>query len=187
MDWAHADRRIPEVARHLKDRFAFDALGSHEFAKSVRTFCRFVTRSRMHEAHGRLDEAFLHDVIALDLLFGTRQELTRSVCRRTAVLVATTDGHPFEESLKLVEAIYGKRSRYVHGGEPVDPGDLRKIEPVMTAVFEALMRHHGHTRSHSEGFLDVWCRHLDFAAAAFEAGRAIDMSDRVLLGVSDGA
>jgi hypothetical protein len=185
LDWAQADRRIPQVTKSLKERFAFEGLGTHEFATSVGTFCRFVTRSRAHEAYGRTDEAFLHQVIALDLLFGTRQEITRSVCRRTAVLVAATQNLTFERSLKLVEDVYSKRSRYVHAGEPVGGDDLSRIQPIVNSVFEALMRHHGHPRSREAGFFDDWCKQLDYAAAAFEAGRILDPDDLVGLGAID--
>lgn len=182
MDWAKADRRFPRAAEMLKSRFGFEALGTAEIFADIRTFCKFVTRAVNHEVHNQLDEAFLHSVIALDLLLGSPDENTQTVCRRAAVLVSVDRGCPFAEALALMKKIYDARSRYVHAGTPVREQSLTDLKPVITTVFEMLMRLQQKPENRSEGFRSRWCKHLDFAGIALETGRELSPEDLGFVG-----
>jgi hypothetical protein len=183
MEWGHADERFPQAAEMLKTRFGFEEFGGAKIFKSLRTFSSFITRARVHETHGRQDEAFLHYVLALDLLLGTRDENTHTVCKRTAALLAAHRRQPFPDTLKLMKSLYDARSRYVHGGEPVTGQDMDHLKPVLDVVFESLMRLQGHPESQADGFMTSWCKELDFVASAFETGRALSASDLARLGL----
>jgi hypothetical protein len=177
MDWANADRRIPQTSEILKARFGFEALGPEEIFAAIRMFSKFVTRAVKHETHGQLDEAFLHSVIALDLLLGSRDENTQTVCRRAAVLVSVDRGCSFSDALALMKDFYEARSRYVHAGNPVGDEALNRLKPVITTVFETLMRLQQKPKNRTGGFTSRWCKHLDYAALALETGRALSPTD----------
>lgn len=88
VDFAQVDRRLPEKSEELKKEFSFERLGTSEIHQTLGTFCRFVMRAKTHEAAKRLDEAFLHYIIALDLLFGERDATTQTITKRTGIVVA---------------------------------------------------------------------------------------------------
>jgi hypothetical protein len=64
------DVRIPAVATKLATEFGFTGFSSHEVHQTLRTFSTFVSKAERHYLDGRIDEGFLHFVIALDLVFG---------------------------------------------------------------------------------------------------------------------
>lgn len=183
LDWGRVDEQIPRTIEMLKTRFGFEDFGNAEIFTSIRTFSRFVTRAYVHEAHGRRDEAFLHRVVALDLLFGTDGENTRTVCSRTAAVFAVSGSQPFADTLKLVKALYDARSRYVHAGKSVSSQDMDDLKPVLKVVFETLMRLQGRPKSQEDGFVARWCKDLDYVASALEAGRELPAADLAELGL----
>lgn len=156
VDFAKADQRIPEVAARLKETFAFDGTLRGELGATLRSFCRFVTRATCHRSQGNIDEAFLHFVIALDLVFGERAALNDSVTSRTAAIAGPGLGLSYSDAQKLVDDLYDLRSRYVHSGAPIAETELDRVERVTREVLHALLRVHGRPSSADHGARDAW-------------------------------
>src|ERR1043166_5582176 len=84
INMAGLNKRIPNVLKELKDTYAFENFDDSPLHKSIRVFADFVARGRRHEIDGRLSEAWLHYVIALELIFGERQAIQKSVSERVS-------------------------------------------------------------------------------------------------------
>ena len=82
MDWANAHVRIPEALRELQDGFGFSGSEDTPFYKTLQLYCSFVARAKRHWIAGRLDEALLHAVIPIELVFAEREAVQRSVTER---------------------------------------------------------------------------------------------------------
>jgi hypothetical protein len=185
VDFAKIDERTPAVQEQLKAVYGFSRPASHEIGETLRTFCRFVARAKVHEVQSRVSEAFLHQVIALDLLFGDRDAATQAVARRAAVCAYADFGSSFHEMLKITKALYDVRSRYVHAGIQVSPGDLDSIQVVCNSVFRSLLRLHRQVPETAEQKTIVWWqRQLDFIASSLEADRVPTAEDLARLGLA---
>ncbi len=184
LNFARIDERIPATQAELHTSFGFLRPGKHEIGETLRTFCRFVAKGRLHESESRISEAFLHQVIALDLLFGDRDAATQAVARRTAVCIYGDSRMPYEEALKKAKALYDIRSRYVHAGIQVPADELEAAQSVSMAVLRCLLRLHSipsGTRDHQT--IGWWHRQLDYVASALEANRETSEEDLQKLGL----
>ena len=86
IDYASADRRIPEKHAELKREYNFSELSEGDICSSIRSYAKFVTKAVTYRNESRFDEAFLHYVIAIDLLFGEKESSTQAVARRVAAI-----------------------------------------------------------------------------------------------------
>jgi hypothetical protein len=184
VDFAASDRRIPEMQKALCDSFGFTAPAAHEIGETLRTFCRFIAQGRLHESEARVSEAFLHHVIALDLLFGDRDGVTSAVARRAAACVSSESSVGFDAALRQVKALYDTRSKHVHCGRQVQNHDLVAIRVVCRAVLNCLLRVHDAVASLSDmQSIAWWHKQLDYVAVALEAARALQPEELRMLGL----
>jgi hypothetical protein len=184
VDFAHIDERVPRVQQDLQSTYGFIHPAANEIGQTLRTFCRFVARGKLHEHEQRISEAFLHHVIALDLLFGDRDSATQTVARRTAVCALAGFGGSFQGALKEAKHLYDVRSRYVHRGAHVGLGDLKRVQALVDSVLACLLRLNGLPPTDPERqSITWWHRQLDYVAGALQAGRAIPTEDLTSLGL----
>lgn len=183
IDFAQADRRIPEKVAELEKAFNFTGLSTNEIHSTLRTYCRFVTKARNHKINNRREEAFLHYVIALDLLLGGKESSTQNVARRTAIMVSNVLGKQFQDIYETVKELYNRRSRYVHEGISVSEKDIEVIEPIIDQVLWCLLRLQAMPVSRHSGFIEGWLKTLDYLAAAVEAGKTPDDQEFVATGI----
>lgn len=183
VNFAQADRRIPEKVAELEKAFNFSGLAANEIHGTLRTYCRFVTKAKNHKSNDRREEAFLHYVIALDLLFGGKESSTQNVARRTAIIVSNAVGKQFREICETVKELYNRRSRYVHEGISVSEKDIEVIEPIIDQVLWCLLRLQAMPISRHSGFIEDWLKALDYLAAAIEAGKTPDDQEFVTNGI----
>lgn len=186
IDFAQADKRFPAKAEELRKIFSFDGLKNWEIHKTLQTYCRFVVKAKIHETHGREDEAFLHYVVALDLLFGEKDSSTQKVSKRASIVVSRRFGKPFVNIMEQMIDIYGKRCRYVHAGEPVGDGAIEEVRPIVDEVLACLLRLQANPLSQRQGFAEEWLRTLDFFIAAVEADRSIPDQELIAAGIALG-
>ncbi len=166
------DKSLPEAASRLRAEFSFEHLGRAEVHNLLRQFSRFLFSARRHSAEGKSDDAFLHKVIALDLLFGEKGESTTTVARRVAAIVHPGVMKDFDAAERHIRDLYESRSRYVHQGQPVTPSHSEGIDAVCDTVLKALLRLQ---RDRGDSFTAAgWVRDLDFVASAKRAGRQLD-------------
>jgi hypothetical protein len=104
----------------------------------------FVARARTHQLHGLSDEALLHFIIALELIFGVREAIQRSVSERVALITFPQADRSFEQQRSWINQIYDLRSKYVHEGTKLaDDAQLEEMYTLCQRVFRCLLRFAG--------------------------------------------
>jgi len=129
-----------ECRRWLRDLFDFRRLElDAPLAASIRSFARFLQRAHRHRLERRYDEAFLHFVIALDLLLGENTQSAETIAKRAATLIFGSLDKPLDRVERRIRKHYGLRSKYVHEGTPVDKETMHDIEEICLQVLWALL------------------------------------------------
>lgn len=178
IDLASAHERVPRALRELKELYAFEAFDGSPLHSSIRLFASFVARARRHRITGNANEALLHYVIALELIFGERQAIQRSASERVGVATHLPAARSFEEQRRWIDGIYDIRSRYVHAGTAIS-GDavLDDLHGTCESCFRCLLRlqaAHASISERSEATLTQWLATLDYLAKALIAGKSLD-------------
>jgi len=178
VDLANAHERIPNAVRELEQSYKFQFFDDSPLHRSIRVFTEFVARALRHEIDGRANEALLHFVIALELVFGEQQAIQRSVAERVALITCRENGKSFDQQREWIEQIYELRSRYVHSGSEIaDKLPLDQLRTVCRQVFRCLMRlqaAYPQRESRNETVLKGWLRELDYLAKKMIAGKKPD-------------
>ncbi len=184
IDFAQAHRRLPAKAQELFTDYSFTKIGKAEIHRTLETYCRFVVKAKVHENDARVDEAFLHYVIALDLLFGDKDASTQKVSKRAAMVTSRLLGETFPDTVERVRKIYDRRSRYVHAGDTVGDGALDSVRPIVNGVLFCLLRLQRDPGNKRDGFVDEWLKNLDYFVAAAEAGKDVPDQDLTAAGIA---
>ena len=125
-----------------------------------------------------MNEALLHYVIALELIFGERQAIQKSVAERVALITFHESGCSFEQERQFIDSIYELRSRYVHAGTQITGVVvLNKLRVLCERTFRCLLRlqaAYPQSASRGEGVLKSWLKELDYLSAGFVAGKQPD-------------
>ena len=158
--------------------YKISELSSAPFQLLIEGIARSISRSWNHAYAGRLDEAFLFMVIALEQIFSERSATTQAVASRTAVVAHQAIGKSYSDALAYVSRLYDKRSRFVHNAAAVEYEDFENAHEVSTRVLEVLLRfsreRDNSQREDPQAVHSEWIRKIDFIKAAIEAGENID-------------
>jgi hypothetical protein len=177
IDLTNAHERIPKLRRELKQEYGFDHFDNSALHGTIKLFAMFVARGRRHQIDGNPDEALLHFVIALELIFGERQAIQKSVSERVAVITFRSAGRSFERQRAWIDQIYDLRSRYVHAGQRIaDEKPLDDLYILCQQVFRCLLRlqaAHPPLERRKET-MDRWLALLDYLAKGMMAGKTPD-------------
>lgn len=174
---------VPDLVQECRSWLAdlgFENFTDRPVDRSLSSYAKFLQRAHALRVERRLDEAFLHFAIGLDLLLGSKDGAARSVATRAAVLTSRQDGVSLQEQVRRCSKLYDARSRYVHEGASVSKDDLDKIEFVCSEVLWSLAVVSGAGSLQSA---DDWLTQVDFAAAAEQAGQAVDADLLAKIGV----
>jgi hypothetical protein len=141
IDFANIHERVPALLKELKTSYGFERFDESPLHRSIKLFADFVARGRQHEIDSRPNEALLHYVIALELIFGERQAIQKSVSERVALITFRENGRSFVQQQDWIDTIYDVRSRYVHDGTELTDGlQLDQLRTLCEQVFRCLMR-----------------------------------------------
>jgi hypothetical protein len=175
VDVAGIHERVPRVRKELKETYGVERFDDSPLHRTIKLFADFVARARRHEIDGHINEALLHHVIALELVFGERQAIQKSVSERVAVITYRENGRTFAQQLDWIDGIYDLRSKYVHKGiEFTDEPQLQQLGRLCEQTFRCLLRlqaAHPLPASRGEGVLTSWFKELDYLVAGMVAGR----------------
>lgn len=175
IDFASIHERVPGLLKELKKSYGFERFDESPLHRSIKLFADFVARGRRHEIDSRPNEALLHYVIALELIFGERQAIQSSVSERVALITFRENGRSFTQQRDWIDAIYDVRSRYVHDGrELTEELQLNQLRSLCEQVFRCLMRlQAGNSQGSSRGkeTLSTWLHELDYLAKGMIAGK----------------
>lgn len=185
LEVGHADTQIPAVVSDLRDKFGFTAFRETDIHHSLHAFALFVSKARRHELDGRAAEAFLHYVIALDLLFGEQEGSTSSVSRRTAIVVHRALNMTVTEAQKMINRLYDHRSKYVHKGIETPPGEIANVAKVCREILLTLLRLQSNA---GEGkTIAGWLKNLDYLYSAEYAGKELSNEELQQCGIALGS
>ena len=175
VDIAGIHERVPRVRKELKETYGVERFDDSPLHRSIKLFADFVARARRHEIDDHTNEALLHYVIALEMIFGERQAIQKSVSDRVAVITFRENGRTFAQQLDWIDGIYDLRSKYVHKGiEFTDERQLEQLRELCEQTFRCLLRlqaAHPSPASRGEEVLTSWFKELDYVVAGMAAGR----------------
>lgn len=178
VDLAGIHERVPLILKELKERYGVDRFDDSPLHRSIKLFADFVARARRHEIDDHINEALLHYVIALELIFGERQAIQKSVAERVSLITHHESGRTFEQQRQFIDSIYEQRSRYVHAGTQIADVDVvDKLRKLCEQAFRCLLRlqaAHRQSATRGEGVLKNWLKELDYLSAGFIAGKQPD-------------
>lgn len=175
IDLAHIYTRVPNIIKELQQSYNFKEFDDSPLHQSIKLFTDFMGRAQRHELDGRLNEALLHFVIALELIFGEQQAIQKSVSERVATLTYRLYGRSFKQQCEWINGFYDMRSKYVHTGvEITDDVRLGELRVLSGHVFRCLMKLqsvHVQPSSRGESALNDWLLNLDYIAKGLVAGK----------------
>lgn len=178
IDLANIHVRVPQLLSELKQQYGFEQFDASPLHRSIRLFASFVARARRHQINGLADEALLHFIIALELIFGVREAIQRSVSERVALITFRQTGRSFEQQRSWIDKIYDVRSRYVHDGTRIaDEAPVEEMYALCEQVFRCLLRLQAARPTPSERDKETlarWLTLLDFLSKGIIAGKIID-------------
>jgi len=178
-------RRIDQLSEGLREDYAFPGPASGETLQTIKTFTKFIAKGYRYLDENKKDDGFLHFVIAIDLVFGDKQESTKTVSSRCALLTYAKLNRNYYEQKKILAAIYDLRSKYVHAGLSIDDKYLSEIEPICREVLYCLLRlHKNSVRKETSLTIELWKKKLDFAWSAIEANEAWPPGMNLEIGLS---
>jgi len=175
---------IPFTEQYLRQHFRFERFQKAEIYQSLRAFCHFLAKAVRHRDEGREAEAFLHYVIALDLLLGDTGESSATVSSRSAVLSFAALNRDYATLLTEMKRAYDARSKYVHEGRQPDSALLKMVESICREVAFCLLRLQCDVSNRQPGFRDRWFKDVDFMVAAVEAARPKTVDDLKRAGIA---
>ncbi len=168
-------RNITEI--ELKDRIFRNLQGDQPLGscpdvdRMLRTFSTFLLKAKAHETGSRPSDAFIHCVFALDLALGGKQDTTKNITRRAAVIYSAASGVPFKAAERELRAIFDARSKYVHEGTEIADEKFSLLLKICSLIAECLLRARTSNEARSERFItEHWYPRLDLLVAAMIAG-----------------
>ena len=184
VSYAQVDRRVPAKIEELKETYSFTGLSDAEVHQTLGTYSRFVVKAKAFEQDERWDEALLHYVIALELVFGGQTDSTQNVSSRTAIVASRALDEDYATTVRRMKEVYGYRSKYVHAGVSVSPQDVELVRPVVGEILYCLLRLQAVPDNRKPGFVEGWLRTLDYFVKAVEAGKGVADEELLEAGVA---
>ena len=177
IDLANIHVRVPQLFE-LKKQYGFNQFDKSPLHSSIKLFASFVARARRHQLSGHRDEALLHFIIALELIFGVREAIQRSVAERVALITFRQASRAFEQQRGWINNIYDLRSRYVHeGAKLANETPVEDMYTLCERVFRCLLRLQAANPEISQKGKETlarWLTLLDFLSKGLIAGKEID-------------
>jgi hypothetical protein len=179
LELAGADLKIPQIVSELELNFDVDA--NTVISPSLKTFTLFVSKAKRHFLEERIDESFLHFVIALDLIFGEKDSATKSIVSRVSIVTYKKFGKDFQAQKAEIDKIYDARSKYVHKGISPAKSLNEQVEKICEEVLFCLLRINKKLNENTES--KWWVKNLDFLVSAIEAGRELEDTEFEKMGI----
>lgn len=139
----------------------------------LNVFAEFVQNGHSHHQDHRRAEAFIHFVIALEILLGagSDKQLTKSISSRGGIIWACDQGIPFAAGKDFILSLYDARSKYVHTGKDIDYSMIENGAEVCRAHTEVLLRLRNQQHACEKNYItSKWLKEIDFLVSAQIAG-----------------
>jgi len=175
---------IRQLRNDIEKQYDYPGKGSGEISGTIRTFTKFIAKGYRYLLENKKDDGFLHFIIALDLLFGDKQESTRTVANRCALLTFAHCERSYSEQKKLLNNAYDLRSKYVHAGLSIQEQYIEQVKPICQEVLYCLLRLHKNNVTRATPLtIDQWKKKLDLAWNAMEADEPLQSQLRLEIGL----
>lgn len=184
MQIPHFDQ-AQRVLDRASNHFHFSELSKSTLFPLVRAVSSSVIRSSNHLSAQRIDESFLFQIIAIEQVFSEKENTTKVISNRTALIVNPMLKLEWGKAVKHVSDLYDRRSKLVHGGKSVSQENLLDAYDLANAVLRCLMRLCLRQESHQEGFHRQWLKRIDHLIAGIEAGKPPSDADLIENGIID--
>jgi hypothetical protein len=171
-------RTWQDARQWLLSEFGLDSLAGRDRPIDIaaQTFAGLMQDARAHYGDGRVREAFLYFVIALDHLLGEDGRNVSTVADRTSVLTHRIRSKTFADEVACVRRVYNARSRLVHSGSQVTVQDLHEADALACGVLWAI------TRVAADDELDTpdaWVAKIDSLAHLFRGDPDVVTDERL--------
>ena len=183
IDLCKIDERIPQVEAELKSKYDFDDYTNSKHSSLLNNYVLYVSKAKRHGFQEDWNEAFIHYIIAFELVFGDRESIQEKIAKRVAIISHHHCELSFDDQVKKIKELYAMRSRFIHEGKPItNPEDrLEEIGTIAHAVLICML----HIFQQEKDNDDInWIPNIDFCIAKRDAGRALDEDDYVSIGVA---
>jgi len=180
---------LADVTRRMQVELKDLGPGPHRVYTSLRNFARLVARSRELQDQGYIEESFTLLMVAMESLLAESESISTTVSRRAGALVAISGSKQFVDSAKSVQKLYDARSKFVHEGGAIQPDSLKALREVCETVFFAAYPSQARsTRDERDAssWKVKWVKMLDYIAACFCAGVAVDANAAYDSGAPEG-
>jgi Apea-like HEPN len=178
IELANIHVQVPRLLDQLKAEYGFRQFDPSPLHGSIRLFASFAARAQRHHLSGHTEEALLHFIIALELIFGVRESFQKSVAERVSIITFRQSGRSFDQQRSWINRIYDLRSRYVHEGlKLADEAPVSELYALCQQVFRCLLRLQAAYSDASQRGKDAlarWLSLLDFLSKGIIAGKTID-------------
>lgn len=177
---------ITKLRTSLKEEYFYDNNRDEEIIQTFKIFSKFVAKAYRYLDDKKADEGFLHFIIALDLVFGDKNESTQTVSKRTALLTYSDSKTDYFNHKKKINEMYDLRSKYVHQGISVANSIIDETKNICLVVFYSILRVNKYWVNKEESFtIDLWKKKIDLACSSLEAGVELQTSLKSEIGIAD--
>jgi hypothetical protein len=161
----------------------------------LQAYSEYLYTARNYESDGRIEEALLHSVFALDLLLGGEagDSLTAVFADRVAMLTHLGLKQDYQAVARFIRETYDMRSGYVHRGERGKLSEstkdtlidrLGRLKTISRAVLAAACFARGQSWCVGGDARQVWLGRIDILRKKYEIGQGLDPKDVEELGLN---
>lgn len=147
--------------------------------KTINKFLEFSAKAQRHISRNRINEGFLHFIIAIDLLFGDKENTTNSITTKVAICVFQSLNMSFTKATKVIGNLYNIRSNYVHNGDEIKEEELAELERINKIIFEVLLRNNTKTWN-----IENWLKKLKILISTEQAALEVTPDQYKDVGIS---
>lgn len=176
-------RDIKGFYQLINQDFPFPGFYNFEIHQTLKTFTNFVVKGYRYLDENKNDEGFLHFIIALDLVFGDKNESTKTVSNRCALLTFSTMNKTYHQQKKLMNEIYDSISKYVHEGISVKENHIELVKPISKEIMRCFFRLQKTDENRNMLTVEKWKKKIDYACSALEAEKPLPDDVKIEIGM----
>lgn len=179
LNFQESDKRYEELKKSLSDNFGKSIIKDMAEKKTINKFLEFSAKAQRHISRNRINEGFLHFIIAIDLLFGDKENTTNSITTKVAICVFQSLNMSFTKATKVIGNLYNIRSNYVHNGDEIKEEELAELERINKIIFEVLLRNNTKTWN-----IENWLKKLKILISIEQAALEVTPDQYKDVGIS---
>lgn len=132
--------KYPLLKEELKTKYNYTINEGTDLHYTIDKYLSFCSKAKKYFENNQSSEAFLHYVIALDLIFGEERSSINSVSTRVSICVYRVLEKNYNECYKILTSIYDDRSAYVHRGVSISVEKTLLVEKICKEILYVFFR-----------------------------------------------